>query len=59
MDFQWNGRTVHLIGESQVSDEMLPGKQLMNLSKSKSIASLFHLKAILHEIPDYVKPLLQ
>ena len=63
MDFQWNGKTVHLTGESQVSDELLPRKQLMKLSKSKNIVSLFHLKAMLpknvnSEIPDCVKPLL-
>ena len=61
MDFQWNDRTIHLIGESQVNDEMLHGKQLMKMSKSKSIVSLFHLKAMLpedvtHEILDCVKP---
>ena len=56
--------TVQLIGESQVSDEMLPRKQHMKLSKSKNIVSLFHLKAMLPEnvnndMPDCVPPLLQ
>ena len=64
MEFQWNGKTVHLIGKSQVNDEMLSGKQFMKLSKSQNIVSLFHLKAMIpdsigQEMPECVKPLLQ
>ena len=64
MDFQWNGKEVHLMGEPQVSDELLMGKQLMKLSKAQNIASLFHLKSVENEdsnthVPAYVQPLLQ
>ena len=64
MDFQWNGKIVYLIGEPKVNDGFLAGKQFLKLSKSWSIVSLYHLKAILLDSPNKtilvsVQPLLQ
>ena len=52
------------MGEPQVSDEFLLGKQLMKLTKTQNITSLFHLKTVEYEdsdinIPFCVQPLLQ
>ena len=46
MNFQWYRKEVHLTREPQISDEFLLGKQLMKLTKSQSIVSLYHLKTI-------------
>ena len=64
MDFQWKGKAVHLIGEAQINDEFLQGKQFMKLTKSQSVVSLYHLKAVSPKsttqvIPDCVQSLLQ
>ena len=47
MEFQWKGKVVQLVGEPQINNDLLLSKQLMNLSKSQSIASLYHLKVVL------------
>ena len=49
MDFQWYGKEVHLTGEPQISEEFLLDKQLIKITKSQSIISLYHRKAILPE----------
>ena len=64
MDFQWNGKAIHLTGEPQVNDEFLSGKQLLKLSKNQGITFMYHLKAILFDNPNepilvYVQTLLQ
>ena len=50
MDFQWKGKAVHLTREPQINDEFLQGKQLMKLTKSQNVVSLYHVKAIVPEI---------